>query len=73
MLDKVILDATVLAHEGYQDDVDLLAAQRNARADRSGFSLGQRSSGKNIRLLGHLLVDDLVDADLLGAQTNDSI
>ena len=43
MLDKVILDATVMNHEEYHEAVDLLVAQRNARADRSGFSPDQRS------------------------------
>ena len=71
--DKVILDATILTHEEYLEAVDLLTAQRNARADRSGFSPDQRSLGKNVRLLGHLLSDGHIDADLLGAQASDSI
>ena len=67
MWDKVILDATVMNHEEYHEAVDLLVAQRNARADRSGFSLDQRPFGKNVRLPGHMLADDFIDADLLGA------
>ena len=73
MLDKVILDAAVLTNEDYVEAVDLLVAQRNARADRSGYSPDQRSLGKNVRLPGHMLADDYIDADLLGAQANDSI
>ena len=73
MLEKVILDATVLTTEEYHEAVDLLVAQRNARADRSGFSLDQRSLGKHARLRGHMLADDFIGADLLGAQANDSI
>lgn len=37
LLDKVILGAAVLTDEEYFQAVDLLVAQRNARAHRSGF------------------------------------
>ena len=73
MMDKVILDATVMNNEEYHEAVDLVVARRNARADRSGFSPEQRSLGKNVRLPDHMLADDFIDADLLGAQANDSI
>ena len=73
MLDKVILDATIVTNEEYLEAADLLTTQRNARADRSGFSPDQRSLGKNVRLPGHMLSDDHVDADLLGAQASDAI
>ena len=46
VLDKVVLDATVLTHEEYHEAVDLLVAQRNARAGRSGFSPDRTSLGK---------------------------
>ena len=72
MLDKVILDATIVANEEYLEAVDLLNAQRNARADRSGFSPDQRPLGKNVRLPGHMPSDDRIDADLLGAQASDA-
>ena len=67
MLDKAILDAAVLTTEEHHEAVDLLVAQRNARAYRSGFSPDQRSLGKHVRLPGHIL------ADILGAQATDSI
>ena len=73
MLDKVVLDATIVTNEEYLEAADLLTAQRNARADRSGFSPDQRPLGNNVRLPGHMLSDDHVDADLLGAQASDAI
>ena len=73
MLDKVLMDAVVLTTEEYHEAIDLLVAQRNARADRSGFSPDQRSLGMIVRLPGHMLADDVIDTDLLGAQANDGI
>ena len=72
-LDKVISDAAVQSEEDYLFAVDATLAQRNARADRSGFSPDQRSLGKNLRLPGHILSEDIVDPDLLGAQLSDPI
>ena len=42
-------------------------------AARSGFSPDQRSLGNNVRLPGHMLADDVIDADHRGAPANDSI
>ena len=53
--------------------VVILTAQRNTRADRSGFSPDQRSLGKNVRLPGHMLSDDKIDSDLAGANVSDPI
>ena len=69
----VVLDATIVTNEEYLEAADLLTAQRNARADRSGFTPDQRSLGKNVRLPGHMLSHDRIDADLLGAQASDAI
>ena len=73
MLDKVVLDATIVTNEEYLEAADLLNAYRNARADRSGFTPDQRPLGKSVRLPGHMLSDDRIDADLLGSQASDAI
>ena len=72
-MDKVVLDATILTDDEYLEAIDAVVAQRNARADRSGFSPDQRSLGRNLRLPGHMLADDVIDPDLLGAQASDPI
>ena len=53
--------------------VDMLVSQRNARASKAGFSPDQRAFGRNLRLPGHILSDDKLDADLVGAAAGDNI
>ena len=55
--------------------VPSVALDQTAAAFRqtSGFSPDRRSLGKSVRLPGHLMSDDRVDADLLGAQASDPI
>ena len=71
--DKVIDDVVVNSPEEYLLAAQVLVTQRNARVDRSGSSPDQRTFGRSIRLPGHMLSDDKVDADLLGAQASDPI
>ena len=73
LLNKVIIDAAVQTVEDDLEAVDATTVQRNARADRSGFSPDQRALGRNVRVPGHLLSDDIIEPDLLGAQTSDPI
>ena len=73
MPDKVIDEANFAEIPEYFLAADMLVAQRNARASKAGFSPDQRSFVKNFRLPGHLLSDDKIDADLVGAAAGDDI
>ena len=59
--------------EEYAQAVRILVAQRNARANKSGFSPDQRTFGRSLRLPGHMLSDDRIDPDLAGGHPSDSI
>ena len=67
LFDKMLDDFTSNSQDEYLEAAQVLVAQRNARADKSGFSPDQRVFCRGLRLPGHLLADDKVDPDLLGA------
>ena len=69
----VIKDRSFETHEEYLQAVDLLVPQRNARANKAGFSPDQRTFGRNLRLPGHMLSSDKLDSDLSGVNATDEI
>ena len=73
LFDKVIDDVVVNSPEEYLLAAQVLVTQRNARVDRLGFCPDQLTFGRSIRIPGHMLSDDKIDADLLGAQASDPI
>ena len=73
LLDRTVIDAVIEDEEEYRQAAKLLVAQRNARANKAGFSPDQRTFGKSLRLPGHMLTDDRIDPDLAGAHPSDAI
>ena len=74
MFTIVIKDMSIQDVEEFKEFVPLIVAQRNARANKSGFSPDQRSFGRNLRLPGHMLTeDDPVDPDLAGSHPSDAV
>ena len=74
LLDTTIKDALIETEEEYLATIPIVVAQRNARANKVGFSPDQRIFGRNLRLPGHMLTEgDKVDPDLAGSNPSDAI